>query len=1149
MAKIRVYELAKKLNMTNKVLLSKLKAMNIDVKSHMSSLEDNVVAKIKQNLFGRKKAQSEVRVKSSVIRRRKQKDIVPSSGDESGDMEKQPAAEKSVQLKADAASMDSAVRNKGESEPDKISGHKIVSESKSVKKESEKKDKSSIKTDVDNAIKDDDSCGKTETDGIPSDHLDSEGKSADDIKPVESAKKIKPSKSGQAAKIIKPAKIVKPAKIIKPAQDALSSVSPKIEKDSELKTDEKSESSAPISPQEDKSGDKMPHPNDVASEESSKNVAGVELEEDSSAPVKGETHLKSEKVQDRKKAEKIESVEKISDGAPLESVSESKAENIKKSEEKQLETTKVSSMPESGIVGEPDKVKAEVDKQGKEDSSTKSKKASTAGGDEGKNPLTKGSRKESRDTEIKKKRRKKKKLAKKSTPAKIIRMAVPIPTAPHADKKEKPAQGKGSKRETGSDRHSRASAKSTSSYKPDKDKALLHPGPIPIADPLSEPKAVRKKDKRKKDHGFADSDEFVGKKKRLKKRKSIVEGKDLYENKRGGKRGRKKDSKAKKNKIQSTVITTPKAIKRRIKVDETIELAEFAKRMGIKANEMIQKLMTLGVMVTLNQTIDFDTAALVASEFGFEVEKAAFEEDILIHAHDTENDAGEQITRPPVVTIMGHVDHGKTSLLDVIRKSKITTGEAGGITQHIGAYSVKTENGTITFLDTPGHAAFTSMRARGAQITDIVVLVVAADDGVMPQTIEAINHSKDAGVPVVVAINKIDKPDADPERVTRELAEHGIVSEDWGGDVIFVEVSAKAGTGIDTLLEMILLQSEVLELKANPNRLAKGHVVEARLDAGRGPIATIIVEQGTLKSGQPVVCGLHAGKIRMMIDDTGASIKEAGPSTPVEIIGLNGVPKAGDEFVALDSEKDAKQISLHRMQKQRSKELAKKSRANLEKLFASMGADKAQELNLIIKADVNGSIEALNDSLMKLAKEEVNIKIVHSGTGTINESDVSLAVVSHAIIIGFNVRPGSQVREMAKKENVDMRFYNIIYDVINDIEAAINGLMPSVFHEIIIGRAEVRDTFVIPNKGTIAGSFVTEGKVVRGEKIRLLRDGVVKCDSTLSSLRRFKDDVKEVSQGYECGISLEKYNDIKIGDVFECYKMEEKKPEMESVKE
>ncbi|MFK5952545.1 MAG: translation initiation factor IF-2, partial [Desulfobacterium sp.] len=674
----------------------------------------------------------------------------------------------------------------------------------------------------------------------------------------------------------------------------------------------------------------------------------------------------------------------------------------------------------------------------------------------------------------------------------------------------------------------------------------VSPGEMPTGD-LSG-KARPKKDKRKK------WEQPVGAagapaKALARKKRSVVEGKDLYDGKRGGKKGRRKDNRNKqRGKVQKTQITTPKAIKRRVKVDDTIELAELAKRMGIKANEMIVKLMGMGVMATVNQTIDYDTAALVAVEFDYEVERASFEEDLLMDLHVEEN-PDDLIGRSPVVTIMGHVDHGKTSLLDVIRKSKITTGEAGGITQHIGAYSVETPKGLITFLDTPGHAAFTAMRSRGAQVTDLVVLVVAADDGVMPQTIEAINHSKAAKVPVIVAVNKMDKPDADPDRVMRELSEHGLVSEDWGGDVIFAKVSAKANTGIDQLLEMILLQAEVLELKANPTRPAIGHVVEARLDAGRGPVATVLVEQGTLKVGAPLVCGLHSGKIRIMIGDSGQTVIEAGPSTPVEIVGLSGVPEAGDEFMALSSEKDAKQISGHRMQKERAKELAKKSRANLEKLFANMGSDEIKELRLIIKADVHGSLEALNDSVMKLAQEEVDIKIVHSGTGAINESDISLAAVSDAIIIGFNVRPTPKVRGLAKEENIDMRFYDIIYNVINDIKTALTGLMPSTFHENVLGRAEVRDVFVIPNKGTVAGSFVLDGKVTRGDKIRLLRDGVVKCKSTVASLRRFKDDVKEVAQGYECGIAIEKYNDIKMGDIFECYEVEERKATLEQIKE
>ncbi len=647
----------------------------------------------------------------------------------------------------------------------------------------------------------------------------------------------------------------------------------------------------------------------------------------------------------------------------------------------------------------------------------------------------------------------------------------------------------------------------------------------------------RQKDKRKNAPG--DREEFGKRKKR--KRKSIVEKSDLYD--RSPKKRGKKDNRKKTN-FQKTQITVPKAIKRRIKIDEAIELAELAKRMGIKANEMIAKLMSLGVMATVNQTIDFDTAALVASEFHFEVEKANFEEEDLLQAIEKKDDQAKMISRAPVVTIMGHVDHGKTSLLDVIRESKtnIVAGEAGGITQHIGAYNVETANGgRITFLDTPGHAAFTAMRSRGAQVTDVVILVVAADDGVMPQTIEAINHSRDANVPVVVAVNKMDKPGADPDRIMRELSEQGLLAEDWGGDVIFVKVSAKTGQGIDELLEMVLLQSEVLELKANPDRNASGYVVESRLDTGRGPVATVLVNQGTLKDGDAVVCGLHSGRVRAMIDDDGNRIDSAGPSTPVEIIGLSGVPDAGDEFIALDSDKDAKQIANHRMQKQRAKELAKKSRANLEKMFENLGTAEVKELKLIVKADVQGSIEALNDSLKDLAKEEVDVKIVHSATGTINESDVALAGVSDAIIIGFNVRPSQQIRKLARDENVDMRFYDVIFEVINDIKTALEGLMPSTFEEIIIGQAQVRETFVVPRVGTIAGCYITDGKVIRGKNVRLLRDGVIKCDTQLSSLRRFKDDVKEVDQGFECGIGLEKFNDIKPDDVIECYEVEEKK--------
>ncbi len=669
---------------------------------------------------------------------------------------------------------------------------------------------------------------------------------------------------------------------------------------------------------------------------------------------------------------------------------------------------------------------------------------------------------------------------------------------------------------------------------------------VPAAPPIMPPtdEHGKKKGKKKGYRGEgAEQDKRYPKKRSAFRKKSVIEGADLYSNRQRGRKGRKGGKKAAAT-GQKTQITTAKAIKRRVKIDETIVLAELAKRMGIKAADMIAKLMGMGVMVTVNQTIDYETASLVASEFDYEIEKATFEEEEILQVTQ-EDDPDKLSPRPPVVTIMGHVDHGKTSLLDVIRESSVTTGEAGGITQHIGAYLVSTDRGDIAFLDTPGHEAFSAMRNRGAQVTDIVILVVAADDGVMPQTVEAINHSKAAGVPIIVAVNKMDKEEANPDRVTRQLSEIGIVPEDWGGDSIFVQVSAKAQTGLDDLLEMILLQAEMLELKANPDKLALGHVVEAKLDSGRGPVATVLVKEGTLKTGAPVVCGVHHGKVRAMLNDLGDTVEEAGPSMPVEIIGLSGVPMAGDEMVAVKDEKDAKQVSQHRTQKQRSIDLAKNSRLSLEKLFEKMQEGELQDLNIIIKTDVDGSMEAIRDSLLKLSNEEVNINIVHAATGTITESDISLAAVSDAIIIGFNVRANAKVQELANEEHVDIRYHNIIYNVIQEIKDAILGLMKSTFEERILGRADVRETFHVPKVGTIAGCYVTDGKIERGTKSRLLRDGIVIYDGKNVSLRRYKDDVKEVQSGYECGISLENYNDIKVGDVVESYYMEEIRPEMD----
>jgi translation initiation factor IF-2 len=719
----------------------------------------------------------------------------------------------------------------------------------------------------------------------------------------------------------------------------------------------------------------------------------------------------------------------------------------------------------------------------------------------------------------KKKPKKVAKKVKKDTPAKIIK----LPLKPPPEEVTPPAEPPRAKKPT--------------------KKVAKDAVPTKISPAEELPEKDKKKRKRVKKTDEAARDKKFFKKKISFRKKEVVEGSDLYTKGRRARKGQK-TGKGKSGIVkQKTQITIPKPIKRRIKIDDTITLSDLAKRMGIKAGEMIKKLMDLGVMATVNQSIDFDTAVLVASEFDYELEKASFEEESVLKIE--KDDPDKLINRPPVVTIMGHVDHGKTSLLDVIRKTKVTENEAGGITQHIGAYHVSTDKGQIVFLDTPGHEAFTEMRARGAKVTDLVILVVAADDGVMPQTIEAINHAKAADVPIVVAINKIDKPNAEPERVQRELADAGLAPEDWGGDTIYVQVSAKENQGIDDLLEMVLLQAEMLELKANPDRPAMGHVVEAKLDSGRGPVATVLVQQGTLKINDPVVCGVHHGKVRALLNDVGIQVLAATPSMPVEIVGLSGVPNAGDELIALRDEKKAKQISAHRSQKQRSKELAKTSRLSLEKLYEQMQEGEIKELNLIIKADVHGSIEALKDSLIKLSNNEVRIHVIHSATGTLTESDISLASVSNAIIIGFNVRPSSKVHALANEENVDVRYYDVIYNVIKDVKDAIVGMMASTFEERLLGRAEIREVFHVPKVGAIAGCYVTEGKMERGQLSRVLRDWAVVYDGKISSLRRFKDDTKEVQSGFECGIGIENFNDIKVGDIIECYYLEEIKPELE----
>jgi translation initiation factor IF-2 len=587
---------------------------------------------------------------------------------------------------------------------------------------------------------------------------------------------------------------------------------------------------------------------------------------------------------------------------------------------------------------------------------------------------------------------------------------------------------------------------------------------------------------------------------------------------------------------KKTEITVPRASKRVIRISEVITVGDLAREMGVKAGEVIKKLMGLGMMATINQVLDADTATLIASEFDHQVENVAFDvESALEVEHQIEEQETELVPRPPVVTIMGHVDHGKTSLLDAIRSTHVTTQEHGGITQHIGAYHVQVDGRSVTFLDTPGHEAFTAMRARGAKVTDLVVLVVAADDGVMPQTVEAINHARAAEVPILVAINKIDRPDANLERVKRGLSEYGLVSEDWGGDTVFAPVSAKTQEGIPHLLEMLLLQSDILELKANPSKLARGTIIEAKLDRGRGPVATVLVQEGTLRVGDAFVCGVFHGKVRAMIDDRGHKVDEAPPAFPVEILGLQGVPQAGDSFVAVADEAKARQVADYRQSKQRESELVKSSKVSLEELYDQIKAGDVRELRVVLKADVQGSVEALTEALSRLSTDEVKLRVIHGSVGGITESDILLAAASNAIVIGFNVRPESKGAALASKESVEVRLYTIIYEAVADVRAAMEGMLEPTYREQTLGRIEVRQIFNISGAGTIAGCYVSEGKVQRGNLVRLLRDQVVVHEGKLGSLKRFKDDVREVAAGYECGLSIEGFQDIKQGDVVEAY--------------
>ena len=595
------------------------------------------------------------------------------------------------------------------------------------------------------------------------------------------------------------------------------------------------------------------------------------------------------------------------------------------------------------------------------------------------------------------------------------------------------------------------------------------------------------------------------------------------------------------DKMQKLQLEIAKKQQLKVMIPDEINVGELAARMKKSAGEVIKRLIKLGVFASVSDVVDYDTAALVAMEFGCKVEKEVVVtvEEKLIDDH--EDSADELVGRAPVVVVMGHVDHGKTSLLDYIRHANVASGEAGGITQHIGAYTVEINGSPITFLDTPGHEAFTSMRARGAMVTDIAILVVAADDGIMPQTIESINHAKAAGIPLVVAINKMDTVGANPERIKQQLTEYDIVPEEWGGDTIVCPISAKTGEGIDNLLENLVILAEVQELKANPNRAAKGAVIEARLDKGRGPIMTVLVQNGTLKLGDIIIAGTAVGRVRTMINDKGVRITEAGPSVPVEISGMSEVPSAGDTFNAVADERMARELVEERKTQQKNAAFGSSKKVSLEDLFSQIQAGEMKTLNIIVKADVQGSAEAVKATLEKITNDEVRVKVIHSGVGAINESDVMLAATSGAIIVGFNVRPDNAARDSAARANVDMRMYRVIYDCINEIEAAMKGMLAPKFEEVIIGHAEVRETYKVSKVGTVTGCYVLDGKIQRGCSVRVLRDNIVIHEGELASLRRFKDDVKEVASGYECGMQVEKFNDIKVGDIIECFVMEQVK--------
>ncbi len=739
------------------------------------------------------------------------------------------------------------------------------------------------------------------------------------------------------------------------------------------------------------------------------------------------------------------------------------------------------------------------------------------------------------------------KAKKKEVPARIISLPPEKPTTPPSASEARPAVERAASRPGARPAGARPAGARPTGARPAGTRPqgeAARPGAGPVKPPVLEEKKDLKGKKKIKRPEVPDTTRAKPVKKR-----EVRERADLYSGGEGETRGsgRRKGMKKAIKKLSKAELTVPKAIKRRVKVGESITVGELAKRMGIKSGAIIKQLMQMGVIASINYPIDYDSAVIVAGEFGYEVEHASMqEEDLLALAPRS---AGVAKARPPVVTIMGHVDHGKTSLLDAIRRTRVTEGEAGGITQHIGAYYVNLpeKQGEVVFLDTPGHEAFTAMRARGAKVTDLVVLVVAADDGVMEQTTEAINHAKAAGVPLVVAVNKIDKANANPERVKRELSQAGVVSEEWGGDVLFAEVSAKQRIGIKELLEKILLQAEILDLKAVSEAPASGRIIESRLDKGRGPVGTVLVQEGTLKPGDYFVCGTQYGRVRALFDDRGEKVEEVPPGMPAEVQGFSGVPEAGDEFLVLEDERKVKQIAMMRQQKQREATLARISRVTLEKLYQQVKDGAVKELKMVLKADVHGSIEALAQALSELGTKDIKVSIIHSGLGEVSENDIMLATASDAIVVGFNVRANPKAQALAEQEQVDVRYYDIIYNLLQDIHAALEGLLEPIVEEKVVGRAEVRAVFSITKVGTIAGCMVLDGKIERNSLARVIRKKkVVSEGGKINSLKRFKEDAKEVQSGYECGIGIDRFNDFQVGDIIEAYTQEKVKAILEA---